>query len=206
MPQFFHRPRAYAPSTAEAAEVVLERQVPFLTWKEHLKSVYWEGLGLPEWSLDNPYRLRPPGPELAGFSGADPGSPPQSWRERGLAPSDLAWVPAGHSYQWASFRSLLALLAARGNRAFVLLGPFNTYALTPGSRARYEELRAAMEQWLEQQGVPYYAPARLPSEWYADASHPLGPGYRRLADELFAAPSFQRWMRDSEFRARRLRP
>ena len=47
---------------------------------------------------------------------------------------------------------------------------------------------------MEEEGVSHCTPSDLPSEWYADASHPLEPGYRRIAEELFYAAAFQAWL------------
>ncbi len=191
--QVLHRPAAYHPAPADATGAVLERQVAFLGWKEHLKQAYYDGLAPAEWSLDNPYALRPEGRGPDAFASEDPGSPPAPWQERGIAPQDLPWVDAAQSYQWAAFQRTVALLRARGSRVFVLLGPFNTHALTERSRARYAALESAMVAWLDREKVPYLAPPPLPSELYADASHPLGAGYRRLAEGLSTDPSFAQW-------------
>lgn len=195
VPQVFHRPASYAPTAAEVIDAVLERQVSFLSWKEHTKIAYLEGMGWQDWTMENPYRLFPTdrGPDF--FSGENPGSEPANWRARGIAPENLPWVEAPRSYQWQSFQTVVRLLRSRGNSVFVVLGPFNTHALTGESRERYEALVAVMEQWLEREGVPHYAPRLLSTDRYADVSHPLGDGYREVAKDLVDSPSFQAWMR-----------
>jgi len=194
VPQILRRPASYEPTLAEVIGAVLERHVPFFSWKEHLKIVYCEGMGLQDWTLENPYSLPwgRRGPD--SFSGDEPGSEPLNWRDRGIVPQNLPWVEAARSYQWASFRRTIEVLRARRNSVFVLLGPFNTHALTRKSHTRYEALESAMEEWLRQEEIPYYAPRSLPTGMYADVSHPLGDGYRDLARELFGSPSFQTWM------------
>jgi hypothetical protein len=194
VPQVLDRPAAYAPTPAEAAQAVLEGRVPFFRWKEHLKIAYWEGMGVQEWSLENPYVVIPKGRGPDSSSGDEPGSEPLSWRKRGIAPANLPWVEAARSYQWQSFKRVVTELRSRGNRVFVVLGPFNTHALTPESRTRYQALAAAMEQWLEQEKIPHYAPRLLPTDLYADVSHPLGDGYREIAKELWDSPAFQAWL------------
>lgn len=193
VPQLFHRPPSYRPTPADVTSAVLERDLPFFSWKEHLKIAYCEGLGLREWSLENPYTLVPAGgPD--SLSADEPGSEPRSWRERGIIPQNLPWIDAERSYQWASFKEAVQRLRARGNRVFVVLGPFNTHALTRESRVRYQAMVLAMEKQLGQEKVPYCAPRLLPTDMYADASHPLGAGYRQIAKELFDSPSFRQWM------------
>jgi hypothetical protein len=193
VPQAFRRPASYAPTPAEVIEAVLEREVRFFSWKEHLNIAYWEGLGLQEWTLENPYSILPGSRGPDSFAGDEPGSEPVNWRKRGISPEDLPWVEAARSYQWQSFKRTVKLLQSRRNRVFVVLGPFNTHALTGDSRTRYEVLATTMEQWLEKEKIPHYAPRLLPSDMYADLSHPLGDGYREIAKELFGSPSFQAW-------------
>ena len=195
VPQLLNRPASYHPAPAEAIGAVLERRLPFLNWKEHLKIAYCEGMAFPEWTLENPYALLPAGRGPDSFSSDDPGSQPVTWRERGITSQNLPWVEASHSYQWRSLLRTIGLLKSRRNRVFVLVGPFNTHALTRESQPRYRALLAEMERWLEQERVPYYAPPALPTDLYADASHPLGAGYRRLAKDLLESRSFQGWMK-----------
>jgi len=196
VPQVAGRPASYAPAPAEVTEAVLEERMPFFSWKDHLKIAYWEGMALPDWSLENPYLLFPKGRRPDSFSGDEPGSEPLAWRKRGITPANLPWVDAERSYQWRSFRKVVSELRSRRDRVFVIVGPFNTYALTPESRARYEALKRTMEQWLEQEKIPYLAPRLLPTDLYADVSHPLGDGYREIAKELWDSPAFQAWLRD----------
>jgi hypothetical protein len=195
VPQVFHRPASYHPAAAEALGAVLENRVSFLSWKEHLKIAYYDGLALPEWSLDNPYSLRPASRGPSVFLSDQPGSPPETWRERGIEEQDFPWVEAARSYQWRSFQRTIAMLQARGDRVFVLLGPFNTHALTGASQARYEKVTGEMRRWLEEKKIPYYAPLVLPTDLYADASHPLGAGYKELAKQLSESPSFREWVK-----------
>ena len=44
----------------------------------------------------------------------------------------------------------------------------------------------AIVAWLKQKQVTVVAPETLPSELYADASHPLTDGYKLLAHQLLA--------------------
>lgn len=198
LPQLVRRPPAYRPTASDIIAAVLPRGLPFVSWREHLQITYYKGIALSEWMLQDPYRLLPAGRGPDEFAWREPGSEPLPWRERGIEPQDLAWVEAERCYQWRSFRRAVELLRSRGNRVFVLLGPFNTHALTEESRARHEKLAAAMRRWLENEGVSYYAPPALPTELYADASHPLGAGYRQLAQKLYAAPAFRDWMKTWE--------
>ena len=89
---------------------------------------------------------------------------------------------------------MIGLLRERGNDVLVVLGPFNEHMLEEKSRETYGDRRRAVEAWLEGQGIPHFAPALLPSELYADASHPLAGGYAQLAQQLLANEAFVRFL------------
>jgi hypothetical protein len=48
-----------------------------------------------------------------------------------------------------------------------------------------------MADWLQSNGISYLIPHVLPSDMYADASHPLGTGYALLAEQLFEDEDFR---------------
>ena len=109
---------------------------------------------------------------------------PVPWYKRGITRQDFPWVGPAKSLQWRFFKRTIDVLQGRGNRVFVLLGPFNEHMLTDESRQRYRKVRTALEADLKMQGVAYHAPAALASDQYGDASHPLAPGYEVLARQL----------------------
>src|SRR5262249_17771685 len=109
---------------------------------------------------------------------------PIPWTERGSKKEDYAWVELDTSLQWRYFRRAVEVLRQRGNRVFVLLGPFNEHMLTEKGLQGYQSVKAGMEACLREQGIAYAAPSPLPSEQYADASHPLSAGYAALARVL----------------------
>jgi len=195
LPQLFPNLACYNPSLTEIVGVMAERYVPFFRWKNHLKTAYLGGMSLQEWTLENPYknplsaRNWPEAPRDEG-----PRSEPIPWRARGITPENFPWVEVEDSFQWKSFESVLAILKSRKNDVFVMLGPFNAYVLTPESRTRYQAVKQEMERRLEEKAVPFHSASLLPSEHYADASHPLAEGYREVAEELFRAPAFRAWI------------
>ena len=91
------------------------------------------------------------------------------------------------SLQWRFFRQTVETLRGRGNRVFVVVGPFNEHMLTPESLAAYRRRQGQVEAWLTASGSRYVAPPALPSELYADASHPLAAGYEALAHKVLEA-------------------
>jgi hypothetical protein len=52
-------------------------------------------------------------------------------------------------------------------------------------------MKSKIENWFQQNNVPYFIPPALPSELYSDASHPLEEGYVLLARQLYENPSFK---------------
>ena len=116
---------------------------------------------------------------------------PQPWYDSGITKQDYPWVDPATSLQWQAFRRVVSILRERGNRVFVLVGPFNEHLLTPESLGRYRGIQATIAAWLEDKGIPHALPAALPSAEYGDASHPLAAGYAQLARQLLRDPFFQ---------------
>ncbi len=195
VPQVFDKPFGYHPSVAEAMSAVVERRSAYLSWLRHLRIVYFDGLSLTDWTMQNPHRsplsaitghLPPPEPE--------PQDDARPWRQRGIEIQDFKWVPLDRSYQWRYFKRTLQTLRRRGNDLFVLVGPLNTHMMTPAAAATYQKLLSDATAWLKSAGVPFAAPDPLPSDLYADTSHPLADGYRRLARALLSDHSFREWL------------
>jgi hypothetical protein len=75
----------------------------------------------------------------------------------------------------------------------VVLGPFNEHLLAEDNRPAYRKLRDGIATWLQQNQIPAVVPDTLPSELYADASHPLTEGYELLAKRIYTDERFRRW-------------
>ncbi len=63
--------------------------------------------------------------------------------------------------------------------------------LEADSRERYLCLRKRLGELLTDAEVPHFVPEPLPSEMYADASHPLGEGYDLLALRMLDENTFR---------------
>jgi len=196
VPQFFPRIPCYRCSWSGRLDAVVQRSLPLFAWTKHLRLAYLGGKGVPQWSIEHPYRV-PFGEVKSGLP--EPGRAPRHeavpWAQKGLGLQDFPWVELESSFQWARFCKAVGILRDRGNRVFVLVGPFNEHMLAPASRERYVELKRGVVAWLHEEGVPYLAPDALPSELYADASHPLARGYALLARELADSAAFQGFLR-----------
>jgi len=193
VPQFSPRIPCYRQPFGERLGIVIERSLPFHAWKKHVQIACFGGSDIASWTLDHPYecpvstaaqRLREPSGERAPSVVAEP------WTRRGIARQSFAWVELDKSLQWRFFRDTVALLRRRGNRIFVLVGPFNEHMLTEGNRAVYAARKRAVGVWLEANGIPHLVAPVLPSRLYADASHPLAEGYGLLAKQLFDCQAF----------------
>ncbi|MBT9150621.1 MAG: hypothetical protein DDT40_00794 [candidate division WS2 bacterium] len=201
VPQLFPNLRAYNPSFTEIVGVMAERRLPFFSWINHIRMVYFENMSIQDWSMQNPHKnplgaitLRVPLPENR------PQGRPVSWVEMGMKRQDFPWVEVEESFQWHSFRRVIEILNSRNNKVFVLLGPLNPHILTEESLKRYNIIKDEMERWLEEKGISHYSAPALLSELYADASHPLKEGYAIIAEGLLENQSFQRWLKSKRRR------
>jgi hypothetical protein len=196
VPQFFPRIPCYRNSLPERMGIAMERYLPFRAWANHLAIAYFDSTALVTWARENPYAnplrqitLQLPGPEPVRRH------EPVSWTERGMQPAEFHWVEADTSLQWRFFQRAVRTLRARQNNVFVLVGPFNEHMLTADSLTTYETIKRAIEIWLEDEQIAHHVPAPLPSELYADASHPLDVGYARIVADLSEHESFQAFLR-----------
>ncbi len=197
VPQFFPRIPCYRRPLSERLGTVIDRNLPAAGWVKHLRIAYFDGRDLPSWTLEHPYAdpfARFARPLPAPAEPPSPRPPAKSWTERGLARFDAPWVDLRTSIQWQAFKRAVHRLRSRGNRVFVILGPFNEHMLTPDSWARYLTCRQTVLAWLEARRIPHAAPQPLPGRDYADASHPLAPGYALLAKRLALNPVFRRFL------------
>ena len=148
-------------------------------------------MDIPTWTLEHPFK-NPAGAvtlELPNLVN-DKQDEYVSWIEKGTTQKDFPWVKLETSLQWKFFRKSVELLSERGNSVFVLIGPFNEHMLKGESIEIYRQMKSEIGLWLQQNNIPYYMAPALPSELYADASHPLDKGYAMIAKQLFENESF----------------
>jgi hypothetical protein len=185
VPQFAPSIPAYKAEISPRLGILWERWLPFSTWTAHLQQAYYDRLAIPAWTLQHPYD-NPLLPLARGLPPSDNTRrhPPRPWYKSGIAPQDYPWIDLDSSLQWQAFQRLVELLQERGNRLFVLVGPFNEHLLTPASLKRYEQAKARIAAWLREKGIPHSVPPPLRSDQYGDASHPLAAGYEEIARQL----------------------
>lgn len=193
VPQFDPWIPCYKAALSDRIGVAVRREIGFMQWTRHLQHACFEHLDIPSWTVEHPHTS--PASMLATAIPPPTDAPlerPVPWTDRGIRPQAFAWVDLESSLQWAQFRRAIGVLQERGNRVLVLVGPFNEHLLTPEGRAGYESLKRGVVAWLAENDVPFVAPDALPSNLYADASHPLAEGYARLASALRDADALER--------------
>lgn len=189
VPQFSPLIPCYRESVSARLGIVIGRNTALSGWTSHLQAAYFRKedipLDIPSWTLEHPYenpvrqitfRLPPSGNLLRHA--------PVPWYERGIQKQDFPWVDLEASLQWRSFLRCVEVLRSRGNRVLVVVGPFNEHMLAESSRERYSKLKHGIGERLRALDVSCFVPEVLPSEEYADASHPLNAGYRRVAEQI----------------------
>jgi lysophospholipase L1-like esterase len=186
LPQFVPAIPAYKEELSPRIGIMVERPVPLDNLTRHLQQAYFERNDIPAWTLEHPYenplsrvtRGLPPSDDLLRFG-------ERPWTEnKGIKRQEYDWVNLETSLQWRSFQRAIAILQRDNNKVFVLVGPFNEHLILEKNLPEYRRVKSGIETWLQNKRIPYLAPAALPSEEYADSSHPLAAGYASLARQL----------------------
>jgi hypothetical protein len=199
-PQFSPWIPCYKESLEGRVGIVVQRHLPLLGWVNHVRTAYFGNSDLAAWTLEHPYANPIRAVTLERPSPDEPPSPPpiaESWTAQRIERYNPRWVDLRSSLQWQSFQSTVRILEARRNRVFVLVGPFNEHMLKEPSLKAYRRIKDEIAAWLEMKGIPHFLPAVLPSELYADASHPLGPGYAALARQHLAEEGFAEFRKNT---------
>lgn len=211
VPQFSPRIPCYRADANEKIVAELQNRVGFLQWTHHLQDAYFEQKSIPAWTLADdgndppqyPNARRNPFAQITmtvpGAPADDPSRGPDSprhkpWSTTGVGTTRFEWVPLDASLQWTAFQRVVRLLRERGNDVFVVVGPFNEHIMAPENRAPYLAIRDGVASWLARENIPHTLPEILPSELYADASHPLTAGYELMAKRTVGDAAFRRWI------------
>ena len=203
-PQFSPSLKCYRADVETRLTRFIGQHSPLSSLTTHILACYFDNTNLNEWMMShpdkNPWRQVTFDVPWSGESAyeiesaANGGAAePLVWSAKIKKPKDYPWVMPSESLQWGFFREVVALLRSRNNEVFVMVGPFNPYALTPASLHRYRVLTAEVVEWLGASGVPHFLVPDLPTGEYGDVSHPLKQGYVRIAEALYNDPSFKAW-------------
>ena len=172
--------------------ILVEQRLAFSKWTNHLQQAYYQGTDIPGWTIKHPYE-NPLQPLTRGTPPSDNSRAhlPLAWDKDDSTKRDFPWVDLETSLQWPAFQNIVGILQQRGNRVFVVVGPFNEHMLTAASLERYQRVKAAMASWLQVKQIPHLVPPPLPSALYGDASHPLATGYDMLARQILESPDLR---------------
>ena len=211
VPQFSPKIPCYKADASERLSAVIGRESDFLQWAGHLQNAYFGQKSVLAWTLEDdggsppqyPNSYKNPLGQITMTVPAAPQDDPQrgtnssrhkAWSSNGSKPTHFEWVDLGSSLQWHAFQRTIDLLRKRGNDVLVVLGPFNEHLVAEDSRPEFHTIRDGIETWLNQNKIPVIKPETLPSELYADASHPLTQGYKMLAQRISSDDKFRAWM------------
>ena len=211
VPQQFGAVPCYRADAATRMGAFMTTHIGFYGWVNHIDACYYEQQSMPKWTLaesatdpptwpniwKNPFSaitMRVPGePALDPLRGTN-SRRHRAWNRAGSHTSHFEWVPLNRSLQWEAFQRLVNYLKSRHSQVLIILGPFNDHMIAPDQLSEYRSMRDAQAQWFHTHGVQCIVPNALPSELYADASHPLTEGYALLAYQIAMDPVFKSWM------------
>ena len=212
IPQFRPKVPSYQADAATRLGSVIGRYVSLMGWVNHLQSAYFNQRSVTQWTLaedpdhprsypnaySNPFTqvtcVVPSGraDDLERGEGSRRHKP---WSAEGPRKTAFEWVPLSSSLQWGAFQRTVDLLRHRNNDVLVIVAPFNEHMIADTSLDAYKSIQSGIVAWLNDNHVPFVQPDTLPSDLYADASHPLTAGYEVLARQIFKSEAFQTWER-----------
>ncbi len=186
VPQFGTPVPSYTESVSGRLSVILERKVRLLEWARHLRSTSFDNTNLQVWTAGHPY-ASPLGSITFGISDSDEHQEPpvRSGGTGRQIQQSLPWVDRETSLQWEGFQRLIEVLRARNNRVSVIVGPLNEHALDDVSLYEYRQLLHDSRTALADMELDALFLPLLPADLYADTSHPVGPGYALMAEEIW---------------------
>jgi hypothetical protein len=205
LPQFQKIP-SYKTDANERLSVVIERNVQFMSWVTHLQSAYFNDKSIPLWTLQSddsdhyPNSYKCPLSQITLRVPSAPADDPQrgpksprhkAWTQSGGSPTTFDWLTTTNSLQWQAFKQTFEKLR-RDNDVIIVLGPFNENIVADDNKPSFHALRDGIISELKSARANLIVPKTLPSELYADASHPLTDGYELLARELLGDAEFQK--------------
>jgi len=179
LPQFDFSYKSYRAGFGDRVSAFLEQNLLFSSWMRHFRAAYCANRDVKKvLASGDKFAACDPAERRVLVNGK------VTWEQNGIKKQDWPWVKASRSRQYAAFRRVIALLRKQGCQVTVVLGTVNPHMQTPGSLERYRRLRAEVKADLENSGVGFIDLPELASGEYADASHPLAAGYRKLAEHM----------------------
>jgi hypothetical protein len=205
---YFHHPRlvpqldrriVYYKDLNERVGYLFEHVLKLPPFVRHIMVNYFDDKSVGAWLMENPYRnplsaitfrATPVMSEKQGL-----GTP---WLDRkgGGRVGYEPFLSLNESVMWECYTKALDKLSKRKVNMFVLLGPFNTYALSAASRDKFYTMMDGVKKELDRRGIPYFDTTRdlLPSAEYGDNCHALAGGHAVLAKAMVNDPVFRKWV------------
>lgn len=189
VPQFFPKIPCYSAGFSARVEAVLNRFCDFCGWVRHIQLVYLQNnepdISFAGWFISHPYQN--PFNDIQRrldrlFEGAERAK--LEVQRAQSAKTDLPFVEIDKSLQWKYFMETIELLQKRGNKVFVIIGPFNEHILNQSSLDALSKIKLDLEKILSEKKISFYIAEVLPENYFADASHPTVAGYETLAKEI----------------------
>ena len=185
LPQFDWNMPSYKATLAKRMSAVLEHYIPFYSWLNHLRVSFFGNQDFKTFAVEHPevnpfqrINFHADALEREHQNGK------QNWMEARIPKQDWDWVVAKDSKQVAAYMRIINLLKSRGNEVVAVIGTVNPYMQTEKSLQGYRKLLNDVTTKLKTENIPMIVLPELPSNEYADASHPLASGYDRLAEFL----------------------
>lgn len=192
LPQFDPRLKPYHASLDDRCRAAWEQTFDFPALLHHARTAFFDNA-----DFKKLLATKPQDPFLAKLSldlTPDETKHPHNslidWYDAGIEDQDWPWLDLRDSRQWQAYLDTLAILQKQHNTVIPVIGTVNPHLQTPASLEKYRKIRQNTIAELTQLG---YAPLELPdlpSEEYGDASHPLAPGYERLAQFILDHSTF----------------
>jgi hypothetical protein len=155
-------PAYYETKFEERFGIAVRHQFPSFGWVTHMQNVCFGGDDIPAWTVKNPYSV----PAVQEFPDLPTDKAPslaKPWTTRKIKQVDFQFVPLDKSYQWRYFCQLVELLQSRGNKVFVLVGPYNEHMMKGKAVDLYKnQIKPGMVSYLKEHNIPFLAPEPLP--------------------------------------------
>jgi len=197
VPQFNRRIHYNDYTLNERLGYKLEHYVRIFPLVRHIVTNYYDNMSVAAWMMEHPYV----NPFSALTFQADEVTREKrgeglNWETQNMRLQDFGYIPISESVQFECFLKTITMLKKRDIGFFVLIGPYNPYILTPGSRARLDILLEAVKRSFLENRIPFFdAGSKLPSEELADgAGHMLSGGHDMLAKEMLRNEGFREWL------------
>ena len=184
LPQFGNI-ASYEASFDKKAGILLDRKCTFFSQLKHIRNFFYNNgdfkTHLVNNGTSNPFS--PLRREITAEEKEHKGSS-ENYLTRRIPVQHWEWVSLAQSRQWKALTDTAKLLQKRGNQVKILIGGINPGLLDEVTLSGLRQLRVEAEKLLAGENISCIMLPELDAKLYADASHPLEPGYAVLAEYL----------------------